>query len=272
MDLTWNRDRAVAGYLDALTGMRDLAASLDEADWSRPTDLAGWSVQDNVAHVSAIEDELAGRPVPPMPVDWALRPHVASPFQQYTEVGVEARRGWSPSDVVAELTSLVDERTRMLAQLPDDPDAELRGPAGMPSTVQRVVGIRSFDIWAHEQDVRRAVGRPTRLDCPAAVASLERIVLAMPIVLARQVEAPPGTSVRWRIGPPLTTTVVATVDDNGRGVLVDALDQPDLDVTCDTETLALLACGRRRPEQLDITTAGDADLAARVLAAMAITP
>ena len=33
---------------------------LDELDWAMPTDLAGWSVHDVVAHCAALESELLG--------------------------------------------------------------------------------------------------------------------------------------------------------------------------------------------------------------------
>ncbi|MGB2840321.1 MAG: maleylpyruvate isomerase N-terminal domain-containing protein, partial [Actinomycetes bacterium] len=125
----WSRDDAAAAYVDAMRGVLTVAQDLDHDEWHRPTDLPGWAVFDVVAHVAATEDELAGRSVPSPLHDWSLFPHVSSPFQQYTEVGVEARRHLTPAELIDELAGLVDERGRQLAHAPEDAHAEMRGPA-----------------------------------------------------------------------------------------------------------------------------------------------
>src|SRR3954469_5624572 len=149
----WSPDAARSGYLDALTGVLTLARSLDADEWTLPTDLHAWNVFDNVAHVVAVEDELAGRPVPSSITDWSEFPHVETPYQQYTEVGVNSRRGKAPQELLDELEGLIPERERQLVSTPAEPTAEMRGPAGMVGPVMRVMGTRTLDIWSHEQDV-----------------------------------------------------------------------------------------------------------------------
>jgi uncharacterized protein (TIGR03083 family) len=39
-----------------------LGAELDESDWRLPTDLPGWTVQDNLAHLIGTERMLQGLP------------------------------------------------------------------------------------------------------------------------------------------------------------------------------------------------------------------
>jgi uncharacterized protein (TIGR03083 family) len=239
-----------------------------------PTDLTGWSVFDNVAHVNALEDELAGRPVPSPIHDWSRFPHVRTPFQQYTEVGVEARRSMSPTELVAELSALSGERTRQLRYLPDDPDAELRGPAGMVGPVSRVMGTRTLDIWAHEQDVRRATGRPTRMTGPAATASQQRMIEALPLIISREAEAPVGTTVNWNITGEPDTRLAVRVDTDGRGRLEPALAEgrPDATIALSLEVLQLLFCGRRQLQAVTVGMQGDVPLAERVISALAVTP
>ena len=41
-----------------------MCANLNDAQWKTPTDLPGWSVQDNVVHISGIESSILGRPAP----------------------------------------------------------------------------------------------------------------------------------------------------------------------------------------------------------------
>ena len=50
--------------------------------------------------------------------------------------------------------------------------------------------FRVFDAWVHEQDMRRAVGRPGDLDTPVAAAALDRIVGTMPFVVGKRAGAP----------------------------------------------------------------------------------
>lgn len=275
----WSRDVAIAAYLDALSGVLLLARELNDDEWHRPTDLDGWSVFDNVAHVNALEDELAGRSVPSPIHDWSRYPHVQTPFQQYTEVGVQARRSMPPADLVAELAALLDERTRQLSHLPDDSNAELRGPAGMVGPVSRVMGTRTLDIWAHEQDIRRATGRPTRMAGPAATASQQRMIEALPLIVARQAEAPVGTTVNWHIAGEPDAAVTVRVDDEGHGELSPApgtphpdIPHPDATVTLSLETLQLLFCGRRQLQAVAVDMQGDVTLAERVISVLAVTP
>lgn len=251
-----------------------LARELSDGEWHQQTDLEGWSVFDNVAHVNALEDELAGRPVPSPIHDWSRFPHVRTAFQQYTEVGVEARRSMTSADLVTELVALVEERTRQLSYLTDDPDAELRGPAGFVGPVSRILGTRTLDIWAHEQDIRRATQRPTRMAGPAAAASQHRMIEALPLIVARDAEAPPGTSITWQITGEPDTTVAICVNDAGRGVLcaASAAPSPSSTIMLSLEVLQLLFCGRRELQTVNVEVQGDADLADRVMSALPVTP
>ena len=54
--------------VDALADVWDsidaLAGSLSEDEFQRPTDCPGWSVQDNIVHIYAVESMLLGEPMP----------------------------------------------------------------------------------------------------------------------------------------------------------------------------------------------------------------
>jgi uncharacterized protein (TIGR03083 family) len=268
----WSRDDAAAAYVDAMRGILTVAQDLDHDEWHRPTDLPGWAVFDVVAHVAATEDELAGRGVPSPIHDWSLFPHVSSPFQQYTEVGVEARRHLTPGELIDELAGLVDERGQQLAHAPEAAYAEMRGPAGMVERVSRVMANRTFDIWAHEQDVRRATGRSTRMSGPAAAAAQARMIEALPYVVARQAGAPAGSVVAWNITGEPDTTATIQVDRNGRGQFTNGTARPDAVLTLTLESLQLLMCGRRPYASVAVDVHGDADLGERVISALVVTP
>jgi uncharacterized protein (TIGR03083 family) len=275
--MEWNRDDAVAAYIDALEGMLAVAEGLTDAQWPMPTALPGWSVQDNVAHVVAVEDELAGRPLPDHVPDYEALAHVTNDFARHMEVGVDARRHVAPADLLNELRTVVQERVEVIRELPDDPAYEIPGPMGTTRTLQRALPIRAFDIWAHEQDVRRAVDSPQRLTGPAAAASLERIVAALPIVLGKEAGLPSGTGVRFVIEPPgpapAGLTVLVAVDADGQGRLVDDESvSADVILTMPFEAMAQAATGRRRPGPGQLSVIGDASLVDRILEALVITP
>ena len=267
----WDRDTAVAGYVDALTAVRALAHEVDLERWGEPTDLEGWSVQDEFSHVTSIESALLGRTDPEHEPDYEQLPHCGEDWvKRHMERGVDLRRGRSPQDVRAELDEVVSARLLEVAALPDDPDALVPGVLGKPRPIGNVVPIRAFDIWAHEQDVRRAVGLDQRLTGPAAEAAHDRILIALPDVLSES-GVHEGSTVRWIVTGPLSFEAAVTVTDDG-GVAVDDDTPADATMVMDWPTFAVLACGRAEPSRVRVSVEGDVGLAERVLAAMAITP
>src|SRR3954449_12320742 len=92
------RDR-VDIWRSAAADLLALARALDADAWNLPTDLAGWSVHDVMAHCAALESELAGDPPLPAEVDRDA-PHIQNDRAMYTEQGVVARRNRSGPDLV----------------------------------------------------------------------------------------------------------------------------------------------------------------------------
>jgi uncharacterized protein (TIGR03083 family) len=275
--MQWNRDDAVGAYGDALEGMLAVAEELPDDVWALPTDLPGWSVQDNVAHVVALEDQFAGRPLPDHLPDYANLPHVRNDFGRHMEIGVDLRRAVSSDDLLTEFRAVVQERMEQLGDLPDDPEHLIAGPTGSPRPLALWLAIRTFDIWVHEQDVRRAVGLPERVTGPAAALALERILEVLPVVLGKDAGVPAGTAVRFVVEPPgpapAGLTVLVAVDPGGRGRLADDESATaDLILTLSFATLAHAATGRARPGPGELSVIGDATLADRLLDAMVITP
>jgi hypothetical protein len=100
-------------------------------------------------------------------------------------------------------------------------------------------------------------------------------------VLARNVEAPAGTSMRVTVTGPIAFERWAAVDDDARGIDLDAGGThadaaATIGLTTDWETYSRLGAGRldvSDPAVLAlITLEGDRELAARIPAALAITP
>ena len=159
-----------------------VARSLSDTEWRLPTDLPGWSVGDVVAHCAALESELAGDEPLRVEIDKSA-PHITGPRGIYTERGVVARRGRTPEQVIAEFEDAVERRTAMLAAEPlDDPDAIpaiTPGRSGWNWAI--LLRNRPIDIWVHEQDVRRAVGKPGDLDTTRPLMSKVSTVRHSPL-------------------------------------------------------------------------------------------
>jgi len=93
----------------------------------------------------------------------------------------------------------------------------------------------------------------------------------MGMVLARRAAAPPGSTLVVVIEG--SEPAAFGISDSGRGgPLPEIPADPTVQLAMDRESFVLLAGGRRPPESVHLTVAGDADLAGRILGGMAITP
>ena len=187
-------------WQSALETVVALGAAATDEQWQLPTPCPGWSVGDVVAHLVDIEQMMAGSARPEHEPDWSSLPHVQADFGRFTEVGVDVRRAHAREDVLAELQETIELRRSQLDAVPEG--AEVIGPFGNPTTMDRLLRIRIFDTWAHQQDIRAALGQDDGWDTPAAAVSQEQIVRALPYVWARTVGAPEGTTVRIEMTGP----------------------------------------------------------------------
>jgi uncharacterized protein (TIGR03083 family) len=194
------------------------------------------------------------------------------------ERGVDPRRTMPMEELLVEYDDVTDQRLAYLRSAPLGPDDLVPGVMGREIPLLRMLSVRVFDCWTHEQDVRRATGRPGDLDGPGAAVSRDQIVQSLPYVVAKKAAAAPGTTVSFDVDGPLTVNATVAVCDDGRGVLRDgaaapvSLPGPTAHLTMGWETFARLAAGRIDPMHATVIVEGDRELAGRVLAAMAITP
>jgi uncharacterized protein (TIGR03083 family) len=247
MASTQTTDQDLVDRLEQVWQSLDAACSgLTEDEWKTPTDLPGWSVQDNLVHISAIESSILGRPAPDHePPDYD---HVKNEVGQRNEVWVDSRRSWPGAKVLDEFREVTGAR---LAQLRGSSDADFAAeswtPAG-PGTVRDLLPFRAFDSWAHEQDIRRALHRPGDLEGPVADFAFKRIVDALPFVVGKKVHPPDGTAVVFAVGPPWPVTLAIGVEGGRAKPLPDPPGSPDATITLDAETLACLGMGRWDPK------------------------
>lgn len=265
----------LAHYVDvwwqAIDDFTHLLEELEPADWSAPTDLPGWDVHAVAAHTAHLEAVLAGHPEETLEID--PPDHATGLMQLYTEQGVVARRARTPDELINEIrSSATTRRTSLLEEPPTDGSARpSRIFGGIGWDWRTLLRNRPLDVWMHEQDVRRATGRPGHLDSPAARHTTDYLLESTPYVLAKRVGAGPGTTAVVEVEGSAST--VAVVGDDGRGHLAsEEPATPTVRLQTDRETFICLAGGRRTPAAGAVRISGDAELGQRLLDALAVTP
>ncbi len=263
----------VAAWRESCERVLALCARLQPDDWQRPTDLPGWSVHDVLAHLADVETRLAGADpaaVHDSPADGSGR----EVPPEWTQRGVDARRGTPDHALVRELADAVQRRAHRLASgpRPEPTDRPAATPAGLDWDWQTLLRNRAIDVWVHEQDIRRAVAAPGGITPSAAAVTVRSFGAALPYVLGKRVAPPAGTVVAWDVHGPAPLELVLTVDEDGRARPLDAPPSGATRLRMDTETFALLGAGRRAVDAVALDIVGDPTLGRRVAAAMAVTP
>ncbi len=247
--------------------LAELGASLSPADWATPTECPGWSVQDQYAHIIGTESMLLGEPTPEPEVGDAA--HIRNPIGKANEAWVASMRTLAGAEVLDRFRTVTAARLEQLRAFPAERFDEV-GPTPVGNAPYReFMNVRLMDNWVHEQDIRRAVGRPGHLSGPIVEHSLGRFVPAMGFVVGKKAAAPDGASVVFDLAGEAGRTVVVTVADGKAKVGTDAPSSPTVTLAMDVATWWCLALGRwdgptTRAEGL-VTITGDLALGERVV-------
>lgn len=267
---------AIDAWTQTIEAISELVSSLVEGEWNRPTECPGWSVRDVVSHVIGVECEALGdpRPIHTLPRDLF---HVTSEASRYMEVQVDVRRHHTGPEMTSELEYTIIRRSRQLRNERRKPDDVVSHPVYGKMPLSRFVELRTFDVWTHEQDLRRALGVPGNLDSAGALIAREYMLAALPKVVAHEAKAPRKSAVVFDVSGPVEFLRTVRVDEDGKG-RVDGSPSlgPLVTFTTDWETYARLACGRVRARSKKVAdrlkVEGDQDLAERILGSFAVTP
>ncbi|MGH3744417.1 MAG: maleylpyruvate isomerase family mycothiol-dependent enzyme [Mycobacteriales bacterium] len=220
-----------------------------------------WDVRGVIAHVMGVEQMLDG---------WSPSAESPPPF---AEVAAFAREvaGLSPDELADRVAAVTASRLDHLRSLEASVvDAPSFTPTGI-ATYGAFLQIRLFDLWVHARDI--AVPMGDELDDTGFVAetALTEVAGAAGYIVGKKIGLPDGKSVVFHVSGGVERDVAVRVD--GRAAVVDAVDDPDVEVLADVGTFVLLAAGRLDPqEQIDsgrIAWRGDqtwGDRAARNLA------
>jgi uncharacterized protein (TIGR03083 family) len=231
--------------------LSSLLDELNDAEWGQLTDCPGWTVRDQVSHITGFEQRwFLGQTTPS--IDATDFAHVHNDLGAENQAWVERYRSTSVRDLKEEFAAMVEAR---VAQLHDAAAA----PDGLSATVatfrggeqlRDVLALRLFDVWVHEQDIRRAVGRRGNDEGPAMLHARDRMLDSLPWVAAKRANFPDGTVVGIALYGSAQLLRTIRVHE-GRGETVQAADyRPAAAVTMHEETFLLATTGRVAPEEL----------------------
>ncbi len=242
----------VALYRARAEALHDLLDDLGAEDWTRPTAPYRWTVHGLIAHLLVIERYTAT--VLGVTVEGGEETLAeADGGTGHLDVGADviarelaadpratAQRWW------ATVAAILDHVER------DDYDADHPAPLhGWPFSADAALVARSFEIWTHADDVRRATGRPLDVLPPGDLRTMSSLsVGSLPLVV-------PIVSPTSELPP---VRIVLTGD--GGGVYDLGRSDPSDDgllVSLDVVEYCRLAARRRAPDEIEILVEGSVD-------------
>jgi hypothetical protein len=123
----------------------------------------------------------------------------------------------------------------------------------------------------HEQDIRRAVGRPGNMDTLGAQHTADYLCESFGFVVGKNVKPSAGSTAVLVVEGSAVQAVEG--GDDGRARRLSAIpEEPTVRLEMDRETFIVMAGGRRAIDLDEVTVAGDRSLAQQIIDRMGTTP
>ena len=248
---------------DTFDSLTRLCSVLTEEQWKLPTQLPGWTVQDNLSHIIGTERALYG--LPETEHKASDLSNVKNPIGEMNEHHVDLRRSRTGAEVFAEFQEIAKMRIEQLRSADDEYFATAAMTPTGPGTIADFLHIRILDVWTHEQDMRRTVGIPGNGGGPAAEHTIDRLIRTIPIVVGKRAGTPEGGAVVILVTGDVTRTITTTIVD-GRGQVTDTVPANALcTISMDSDAFLQLATGRAPHTEIAYTIDGDNELGTKVV-------
>jgi uncharacterized protein (TIGR03083 family) len=240
---------ATEAYSRAASAFYAALCLLSEDDWRRPV-LRGLDTQGLVGHLIGVEDDmcraLEGDP------EVADASHVES-----TQAAAIAQASRPPADTRADWRRAVDHTLGLVRSA--DPRAEV-AMHGMRLPLRALLVVRVFELWTHENDIRRSAGWVASVPDPSTLRLMTELAARLLPYAAGRAGLTGPVDVRLVLTGPGGGTWDMTA---GRGAAVPA----SVSIVTDAAGFCRLVANRVTPADLDVYVTGDPACAAGVLAA-----
>jgi uncharacterized protein (TIGR03083 family) len=234
-----------------------LLCALGDADW-RMSVLRDLDVQGLVGHLTGVEEDvhrcLSGDPAV------AGADHVQS-----TQPAATRQAGRTAAHTRAEWRRAAGQTLRLVGAF-EDPCAEvavhrMRLPLGA------LLVARAFELWTHENDIRRPAGLPSSVPDPSTLSLMTGLAARLLPHAAACTGLPDPVSVRFVLTGPGGGTWDVAVGEGAPAVGEDTPGPVAVGIVADAVGFCRLVANRVTPADLDLHITGDAARAAAVLAA-----
>jgi uncharacterized protein (TIGR03083 family) len=244
-----------AAFITTASELGDLLGALAHDDWTRRTEVdGGASVRDLVQHLVGVERYLLGQLGRRDPI---AAPTVADHFPVLRRASSDLD-GAADADVARAWWLEVLQLIAASAELGPDQSVAYHHLSG---SLRGMLVIRTFELWTHHNDIRRAVGLPTNeLDERRLTPMSSSLMGSLSGGMALSGTARPGRTARITLtglGRARTFDVALTPG----GVAGD----PDIVIEVNTIDLCRLAANRLSRDMIDVKVDGDRSLLEPIL-------
>ena len=239
-------------YRRGADDLHALLATLRPEEWDRAAHPEYGPVRSIVAHLVGIEQ---------LALVWVgggVDPHAGNHVDS-TRALVDELAAVDPAVVVARWRASTRELEAACHAV--DPATPIVAH-DIPTDVDGLLVLRTFELWAHAHDIAVATGRtPPELD-PARLALMStRLMAALPFALALRGTTRTARTARLVLTGPAGGTYDVPLDPG------DATGDPDVTIVVSATDICLVAARRLAPAAAPVAVEGDAELADVVLAA-----
>src|SRR5690349_12595708 len=245
----------------------ELLRALPEQGWKTEA-LRGLDVQGLVGHLTGVEHDthraLAGDP------DVADAEHVES-----TQGSAVRQAGRSPAQTRHEWRRAADHTLELVRAADGDQAADSCAGRiavhGIRLPLDDLLVVRAFELWVHDNDIRRAVGLPPSVPDPPVLRLMSDLAARMLPYAAARMGLPPVDVHLVLTGPGGGTwdVPIGQGTDSQAASGQEAASQASLAIVTDAVGFCRLAANRVSPAKLGPHITGDEDRAVGVLTAAA---
>jgi len=237
-----------------------LLGDLDHDAWRRAT-IRGLTVQGLVGHLIGVEHAFVAGVDDP---DGAQRiaDHVTS-----TDPVVRAQEGRPPAETLEDWRRARDRSLAHVGALPADPDPMTRVATlhGLRMPLGDLLVARSFELWTHAEDVRRATGRaPEDPDGATLRRMTDLAVVLLPLAMGRPGTPTARRSVRVVLTGPGGGAWQLGGDTGARAGAADHAPAYDARVVMDAVVFCRLIANRVDPDLVEASIRGSDEVARAV--------